>query len=557
MGAVALADRRLFGRPIRLAVSKLGVIPCRDVRLQSRGQSAEVGQNEMVTMTAQTFRGGSLRLEEISSRWLIRLAVLATSAALSLAFPDPGLWWLGWVGLGPVIAMIAWSPSRAEAMKRSWLGGVGYLTSLHYWVIPHTGVFTVILAAFVGLFWVPLGVICWWAMGREAPPSRRRAAPIVVPSVWVAIEAVRSWEYLGGTWGLLGLSQWRSTLLLQSAALGGVWLLSFVMVAANTALAVVMLPGRRAQERLAYLAIAAALPGLLAVYGVLRPEAPVTGTAVVAGVQPGVFESARERLDAHLESTLSLERTDHDFVVWGQTSVAYDPPRDQEVDAQLRDMSAAIGSDLLVNIDARTEGGIVKTTVQYTPDGPMDRYGKQRLVPFGEYIPLRPLLGWVADYTEAASEDRARGQGPTSMSSGGVAFGPLISYESTFPDMRRDLALLDVHMTVVQGGTQTFQGTWAQPQQASYEAVNAVASGRPAILVAVSGVSAAFDARGELLAWYPADWTGSFVVDVPISTEETLYVRFGDWVVWMSLGIIAIVVVIGLAKRRLSGGRER
>jgi apolipoprotein N-acyltransferase len=486
-------------------------------------------------------------------RWLARLAVLLIAASVSLAFPEPGFWWIGWFALAPVIALIAVSPSRGEALLRSWLAGIGYLTALHYWVIPHTGVLTAVLAPFVGLFWLPLGLACWWSLGPGSGPRRQRLAISLVASVWVLTEAVRSWEYFGGTWGLLGLSQWRSGLILQSAALGGVWLLSFVMAVVNVAVASALLPGRPRSRRLWFLGVAIVLPVLLVVYGALRPEAPVTATLHVAGVQPGVFETGKERLEAHIRHTQALQDTDLDVVVWGQTSVGFDPSLDAEVDAQLRQVATEIGVDLLVNVDARSDTGIVKTTVQYTAAGPVAEYGKQRLVPFGEYIPLRPLFGWVADYTEAATEDRARGQGPTLMEVGGTALGPLISYESTFPDMRRDLALLGAELTVVQGGTQTFQGTWAQPQQASYEAVNAVASGRPAVLIAVSGVSAAFDARGELLAWHPADWTGEFVIEVPLSHEETFYVRFGDWVVWLSAAVVAITIAAGTVFPRENG----
>lgn len=480
------------------------------------------------------------------------MAVLGMGAMLSLAFPEPGLWWLGWIGLAPVIAIIAFSPNRREALTRSWFAGVGYLTALHYWVIPYTGVFTVVLSAFVGLFWLPIGLACWWALGRDST-HQRRLAVVVIPSVWVVMEAVRSWEYLGGTWGLLGLSQWQTGPILQGAALGGVWLLSFAMVASNAALASSVLPGRSRRERLGQLVIVLAIPALLAGYGAMRPEAPSEGTLIVGGVQPGVFEDRADRFDAHAEETLEMKTGELDFVVWGQTSVAYDPGAEPDVDERLQSVARAIGVDLFVNVDARTGDGIVKTTVRYTPDGPQERYGKRRLVPFGEYIPLRPIFGWVADYTLAAEQDRIRGQGPTVMRSAGVSLGPLISYESTFPDMRRDLARMDVDLTMVQGGTQTFQGTWAQPQQASYEAVNAVASGRPAVLVAVSGVSAAFDSRGDLLLWYPADRTGSFVVDVPLGSEDTLYVRFGDWVIWLS-----VTVVVGvLAAALVSNNRDR
>lgn len=476
-------------------------------------------------------------------RWLARGMVTVAAAILSLAFPEPGLWWLAWLGLAPVLALIALSPSRREALFRSWLAGVGYLTALHYWVIPHTGIFTIILAAFVGLFWLPLGLAAWWSLGPDAGRERRMAGLAVLPSVWVVIEAVRSWEHLGGTWGLLGLSQWNSALTLQSAALGGVWLLSFVLVAVNVALASAFFPGRQGGERLSQLGVAVALPLLVVAYAAVRPEPAVTGTLTLGGVQPGVFEAAADRLDAHVATTHDVGDSAPEVIVWGQTSVAYDPAVDAGVDARLRELVAMMGTDLLVNIDARSDGGIVKTTVQYSAEGPVAEYGKQRLVPFGEYIPLRPVLGWVAGYTEAASEDRARGQGLVVMNVAGTRLGPLVSYESTFPDMRRDLARLGVDLTVVQGGTQTFQGTWAQPQQASYEAVNAVASGRPAVLVAVSGVSAAFDIRGEVLAWHPSDWTGAFVVEVPLAREETLYVRFGDWVIWLSVIVVGVALV--------------
>ena len=494
-----------------------------------------------------------------SGRLSARIAVLALGATLSLTFPEPGLWWLGWVGLAPILIVIARSPCRRESVIRGWFAGVGFLTALHYWVIPYTGIFTVLLAAFVGLFWLPLGLACWWGMRAGTALRRRSAALVVIPSVWVVMEAVRSWEYLGGTWGLLGLSQWQVEPLLQGAALGGVWLLSFVMVTVNAALALAILGGDSINRRIGHVSLALVLPLLLTVYGSTRAEPLPSGVVSVGGVQPGVFDDRASRLDAHIENTRALAGdVDVDFVVWGQTSVAYDPLLDENVDERLQAVTDLIGADLFVNVDARSETGIVKTTVQYTPDGPAsESYGKRRLVPFGEYIPLRPLFGWVSDFTQAATQDRIRGQGPVVMQSAGVTVGPLISYESTFPDMRRELARLDVDLTVVQGGTQTFQGSWAQPQQASYEAVRAVASGRPAVLVAVSGVSAAFDSRGRLLMWHPADQVGAFGVDVPLAKEDTPYVRFGDWVVWLALAVVTVTIAQAMIRHQRTRGYPR
>ena len=110
--------------------------------------------------------------------------------------------------------------------------------------------------------------------------------------------------------------------------------------------------------------------------------------------------------------------------------------------------------------------------------------------------------------------------------------------------MRRRHARAGVDLTLVQAAATTFQGTWALPQQASLEAVRAVESGRPAVLVAVSGTSAAFDARGRRLAWVDEHETGAWTVAVPLSQEETLFVRWGDWVPAACFLVVAAAAVV-------------
>jgi hypothetical protein len=74
---------------------------------------------------------------------------------------------------------------------------------------------------------------------------------------------------------------------------------------------------------------------------------------------------------------------------------------------------------------------------------------------------------------------------------------------------------------VVQGSLGTFQGSWLHAQQAAMEAVRAMETGRPAVLGAMSGTSAAFNARGRLLLWQPHQVTGAFLVTVPLVRVDT------------------------------------
>ncbi|MEU6644599.1 apolipoprotein N-acyltransferase [Saccharomonospora sp. NPDC046836] len=480
-------------------------------------------------------------------RWAVRGLALLFGCLLALAFPAVDAWWLGWVGLVPLVLLFGRAGSYGEAAWRSSLAALGFFLTLFQWLLPHVGILALVVGVVAGVLWVPFGLATHRLL-REPSAARVALAVVVLPSVWVSVEALRSWEGLGGAWGLLGLTQWQVRPVLAVAALGGVWLLSFVLVAVNVGLAAVFLPGAGRAARLIGGGLVVVLAAFAFGYGLLRPEPVVTGNVRVVGVQPGVVYGGDARFAAHLELTRRAAGLGQNVVVWGESSVPFDPARRPDVAARLAQAAATVGSDVLVNVDARaTDGRIMKTTQQYGPGGLAGMYEKRRLVPFGEYVPLRLLLGKVLQGTEIAKEDRAPGRDPAILRVGGVRIGPLISYESIFPDMRRELVRLHADITVVQSSLTSFDGTWAQPQQASAEAVRAVESGRSAVLVVLNGTSAAFDAQGRRLAWMPPDSHGIFVVDVPLYQEITPYVRWGDWVPVTASAITAIAIALLLA----------
>ena len=337
-----------------------------------------------------------------------------------------------------------------------------------------------------------------WAAHRllSSPVTIRRtlAAVVVLPSAWVLAEAVRSWPSLGGPWALLGASQWNQPAMLASASLGGVWLTSFVIVAVNAAIAGMLLH-RDARGRVT--ALAAALCAIGPAWFVMGPAPPGGGSTVrVALVQPGNIDDAAARLAAGeaITATLAESRS-----IWssGARAASVDLGSHPDVMARLTDLSRRVGADLLVNADARVpSGGIYKSSVLIGPDGSLGSYQKVRLVPFGEYVPLRPLLGWATRHTNAAAEDRRRGGGQVVLHAGPIAIGPLISFETTSPTSpprgaawRSAAGVSEFHLDV--------PGSWAQPQLASQAAVHAVEVGHPAVHAGLSGVSAAFDARGR------------------------------------------------------------
>ncbi|MEZ0365171.1 apolipoprotein N-acyltransferase [Mycobacterium sp. pUA109] len=479
-----------------------------------------------------------------------RAAALVVGALPAIAFPVPSWWWLAWVGVIPLLLVVRVAPTAREGGMRAWWGLGGFVLTTQYWLWPSAGPLLVVLAAGLGALWLPWGYAAHRLLSAPLSTWRTGAAVIVLPSAWVAAEAVRSRPMLGGPWALLGATQWNQPTTLASAALGGVWLTSFLIVAVNTALAAAILH-RGVPARVIAVAVAVVCAGLGPVWFELQP-APTGGSTIrVALVQPGDITNSTARRAAAEALTATLVGQRPDLVVWGESSIGVDLTGHPDVTAALADLSRRVGADLLVNVDAPDPTGkIYKSSVLIGPNGSLSAYRKSRLVPFGEYVPLRPLFGWITGHTKAAAQDRGRGSGPAVLHAGSLAVGPLVSVEATFSDLPRREVQLGAQLLAYQSSTSTFQGSWAQPQLAAQIAVHAVEVGRPAVHAGLSGISAAFDARGHELAWCASTYRGVTVVTVPLGSPTTLYQRLGDWVLALAFAILAAAALAALRCRR-------
>ncbi|MFJ6519869.1 apolipoprotein N-acyltransferase [Streptomyces filamentosus] len=503
------------------------------------------------------------------SRWSgVSRSLLAVclGALPALAFPSPGLWWWAYVSLVPWLLLVRAAPGAGRAALDGWCGGAGFLLAVHHWLLPSVHVFLLVMAVLLGALWLPWGVLVRALLGGTPGPLRAVAALFAVPSGWLLVELVRSWEGLGGPWGLLGASQWEVPVALRLASLGGVWLVGLLVVAVNTA--VVLLVAAPRSVGVAGLAGCALVAGTAA-WGVGAPRP--AGTVRVAMVQPGVFggpEGAERRLDRAEELTRRLAGQRLDLVVWGESGVGRDPAGDPALAARLTALARAVDAPLLVNVDARRvdRPGIYKSALLFAPDGPTgDRYDKMRLVPFGEYVPARGLLGWATSVGKAAEEDRRRGTDPVVMrlpeDPRGLAVGPLVCFESAFPDMSRRLVRDGAGLLVVQSATSTFQHSWAPAQHASLGALRAAETGRPVVHATLTGISAAYGPDGRRVGPpVGTDASVAVVRELPLSGAVTVYARWGDWPVYGAFALIGAVCAAGgagLLRRPAPGRRGR
>ncbi|MET9541608.1 apolipoprotein N-acyltransferase [Streptomyces sp. NPDC006553] len=550
-------------------------------RGQEQGQSRGADPDPAPGQAPARDPGGRTRRRGLARS----LLAVGCGALPALAFPAPGLWWWAYLALVPWLLLIRTAPGARRAALDGWLGGMGFVFAVHHWLLPSLHVFLLPLSALLGLLWLPWAWLVRSLLGGAPSALRAAVALVAVPSGWLLIELVRSWEGLGGPWGLLGASQWQVPAALRLASVGGVWLVTALVVAVNTAVALlVAAPGLRTVG-VAGLAGCALVAGTAA-WGVGAPR--VSGTVRVALVQPGMFggaDGAERRFDRAEELTRSLAGQRLDLVVWGESGVGVDPAGRADLAARLTALSREVDAPLLVNVDARRADrpGIFKSAVLVGPAGLTgERYDKMRLVPFGEYIPARGLLGWVTSFGKAADEDRRRGTTPVVMRlpatgagsgdgtrdaggdvTGGSAreplIGPLICFESAFPDMSRNLVRDGAGLLVVQSSTSTFQESWAPAQHASLAALRAAETGRPVAHATLTGVSAAYGPDGRRIGpVLGTDASAVAVRELPLSDSTTGYVRWGDWPLYGALAVVgAVCAAEGAGAFRRPGSAPR
>jgi apolipoprotein N-acyltransferase len=298
----------------------------------------------------------------------------------------------------------------------------------------------------------------------------------------------------------------------------------------------------------------------------------------IALVQPGVQRNATTRADASLRLTAAFSRSgalhrDHPaLIVWGESSVAFDLREDARLLGQIEALSAAGRADILVNQDSVQNATKAKVAVLVGPDGVVGEYVKTRLVPFGEYIPFRQQLSWLTSISKAATVNMVPGTGARNLRAavpGGppLSIGVLICFESAFPDMSRVDTDHGAQVIIYQTADSTFQGTWALGQHASLGALRAAETGRPVVQAALTGDSAAFDARGRQLSWLGQSRSGVVLarLDLPSAAARTPYDRLGDFVPWIALAIAVIFAAAGSLRsghpgrlpRIFSGDKQR
>jgi apolipoprotein N-acyltransferase len=481
------------------------------------------------------------------------LVALLGGVALSFAYPEPDIGPLAWFALVPLLVLARGSSSgRALVLGLSF--GVGFFGALLWWIslVGWLGwaVLVALEASFVALF-----ALAWSLASRRGDLAWSLVAPAVL---WVALEYARASVPLGGfTWGQLSQSQHDLEWLLRAAGLAGGWLVSALVVLVNACVARALVAGARARWREVSIAAGVGVAALTA--PVLLPVPEAEGGALrVAIVQGNVltgFDSLLDKelaiLQSHERLTARLAGRDIDLVVWPESSVGMDIERVPAAASAVARAARAVGAPMIIggDLDLDRQRYMVMAFHISAAGEVVDRYQKTHLVPFGEYVPARPLLDWMP-ILDQIPRDAIAGDDPVVFDVPGGRVAPVISFEGDFGSLVRARIAAGGRLLVVATNTSTWGSAWASAQHLAFSEVRAAENGVWVAHAALSGTSGFVAPSGEIRRRTPIGVATTRVETVRFATRPSLYARTGDW---LPLGCIAL----GAAATALGATRPR
>ncbi len=448
-------------------------------------------------------------------------------------------------GLGMFLAGVSWVYVSLHDF-----GGMAMLTA---------AIFTLFFCVYLSCYPALVGAIL-----RRLPASRPVRLLLFFPALWALSEWVRGWLFTGFPWLALGYSQAPGSPLAGFAPLLGVFGVSLATAAVAAALASVIarFAEWRSQVPRRGMALLAREPGAWIIVALLiagiasssrdwtqpLPGEP-TSVALLQGNIPQEMKWRPERASATLETYLNLvQSAEARLILLPETAL---PMFNVDVPGgyleMLGDRGRRNGGDLLVGVPELDASGRYYNSVMSFGSAPTQVYRKHHLVPFGDYFPLRSVLGWIMNLLHIPMSDFSRGE-PVQppMRAAGQRIAVNICYEDVFgEEIIRQLP----EATVLANFTN--DAWWgksvASKQHLQIAQMRAIESGRPMLRATNTGVTAIIDTKGRIAASAPEFTTATVTAEIHGYHGATPYVRLGNRAF---LAAAALMIALPLAARR-------
>ncbi len=505
---------------------------------------------------------------------------LASALLLWLSFPGgPALWPLLFVALVPLLLAV----QQGNGRQAFWCGlatGVVHFVLLLYWIIIVLGRYgdlpwfvslpaLFLLALYMGGYFAAFAVCARLLLTATSPLT----VLWTLPALWVGLDWLRGFLFSGFPWMDPGYALWQQPLLIQTADLFGHHGITFLVVLVNC-LAAVLAGKKRARKRGWVVPTASVLLLLLAVggYSVQRwrqLEKDLAGAVrlPIGIVQGNIDQSVKwspeqqeKTVTGYVQQTASLFTPANNgprptLVVWPETAL---PSTGNPFVEELRTMSAQYDMALLTGapwhevVDRKNRKfKFFNGALLLVPSGEfVGHYEKSHLVPFGEYVPLKPFLPFLAPLVESVG-DFSPGTVESPLIWQQARIGVLICFESIFADIARKWVEVGANMLVNLTNDAWYGKSSAPYHSLAMSVFRSVETRRSLVRSANTGFSGFVDPLGrlQLSSGLFEPWAAS--TEVVLWEEVTFWVRYGFLFAPLCLvTALGVVIVVAVRKRK-------
>ena len=486
---------------------------------------------------------------------------IISGVLFALAFPTTSFGWLAFVALAPLLIAVIRARGAWEAFFLGWISlGIAWLIMVpwvvrvmsHYGGLPKiVGILLfVAMAMILGLYGGLFAVIV-----KKLNLGARFLPWLFVPLAWAAVEYARTYLLSGFPWHLMATAIVDYTPLIQIDRFGGPYFVGALIVFPSVVAAwwITQRPPSIVRVlvggSLGILVLVWWGTGLVASKLIARQSAGEVVTAAL--LQPNISQEMRWD-DANviaiyqrmMSMTVEAANKGARVVIWPESTVPLSYTETNFYRESIEELSRERGIDIIlgsVATDPARPNRIWNSAFLASGGKTIGRYDKIRLVPFGEYVPLRKVLFFAEKLVRAVGEFEF---GSNDFPLGGKhRYGPAICYEIVYPQIARQQVKNGADVLVTITNDAWYDGTSAPEQHLWQARLRAIEGDRYLLRSGTTGISAFVDPTGRIIESIPMGRQGIIYARFQPRTTITPYVRFGDWFAWGAVGVVLIGLI--------------
>lgn len=436
------------------------------------------------------------------------IAALIAGALLPLAFAPFNFFFIAI--LSPAVLLLSClnvSPKRA--FMRGGLFGAGMFgvgtswiyISLHYFGHADERVAASITGLFIFIMLLFPALMCY-VLTKFFPKNVISKCLLAFPSLWVLFEWIRAWFLTGFPWLILGTSQ-IDTPLAGFAPIASVYAVSWVTVFISALLMIIIIERKNYKLLLSFLTVIIIGSTLTSKLWdrrwTERAGDPITVSLIQGNIPQSIkWQQAQAEKTLRLYDTLTNQNLNTQIIIWPEAAITF---TENQIPAFLTALDEKLKlnqTTLITGIPVEEDGKHYNAMIALGKG--QGTYRKRHLVPFGEYVPFRSLLGWLDNYLEIPMSNFSRGnkQQPLIMA-GNIPIASSICYEITFPtEVLRDLPEGQLLVTI--SDDSWFGKSLAPGQHFQMARMRALETGRYVLMATNDGITGIITPLGKVQA---------------------------------------------------------